>query len=560
MLVRFPPPHVRRRIVVQGPQVVPADEPVHFLAVDLRCVVIGRRSEPVAFLRARRVDERPAVADQVNAVEHCFEGQAVVVTVPTAAILSDRSAINRHVIALVPHDENAALRKRCGRDGRRLFAFLPERRRGAPSKRPEDLGARPREAVDQLRHLPVRPHQPGDIAMVVDRLAAERQRTRIIGVADERDRAVGPHVGEREPRHVDDARAIIVRHRQPAGFPIPGGQEEELEHQPVVRNRRFEVDTVWQHLAGQLFTEQLPACFGPATRRRALAEKEAGEDHPDGVGREVVAVDVGAFEVALGEFPVEEQRAQEPALESLAGPRAAPVEHVKQPRPRQDPHGDFHRAGPVHPVRVRVALDPVFEDFARRAGALLVAGHEIRLPDGDQPLQSRDFPRDLHVARASEIRVVDVAHERVRPRHARFEVAVPVDGRPEIDGAGAEEVDAVRERGRRRMENPRRIARAGPLIVAFGDRTGRDGIQAIGEPRPDVCQARRVAPGEQRLGVEIPGAPRRAETIGLGVEFSQHALKDDSGRLPQNTAHPGDGVERHDLSLGCPAAVPERSD
>ena len=69
--------------------------------------MIRRRSKMVPFLDARRVEIGAAVGDEMDAVEHGLEGEAVVVTVSAASALPDRRAVDEYVITAVAHDEIA---------------------------------------------------------------------------------------------------------------------------------------------------------------------------------------------------------------------------------------------------------------------------------------------------------------------------------------------------------------------------------------------------------------------------------------------------------------------
>src|SRR5438552_14148398 len=104
---RLPLSDVGCRVVVKRPEIVPPHEPVHFFAVDLRGVVIGRRPETVPFLRAGGVHVRATVGDEMRALESRLEGQAVVVPVAAPSTLADWTAVDEDVIAIVPHDVEA---------------------------------------------------------------------------------------------------------------------------------------------------------------------------------------------------------------------------------------------------------------------------------------------------------------------------------------------------------------------------------------------------------------------------------------------------------------------
>ena len=72
----------------------------------------------------------------------------------------------------------------------------------------------------------------------------------------------------------------------------------------MVGGRDLEIDAVGEHLFGKLLGKDLPAPFPPGPGRLGVAEKQADEDQPGGVGDQVVAVDVGPFQMPGREISV----------------------------------------------------------------------------------------------------------------------------------------------------------------------------------------------------------------------------------------------------------------
>ena len=164
--------------------------------------------------------------------------------------------------------------------------------------------------------------------MVVQVLAAERQRACVVGVAPERDRAVRPGVGHREARHRLHALAVRLRDVEAERLAVEGGEQEQLGDQAVVGDRGLEVDAVRVDLARDLIAQDRPGLRLPARRVPSLAEEQAGEGETRPVRRAVVAVHVRDLEVPVGEVAVQVERAQEALAKAGIRPGAAGVEHV----------------------------------------------------------------------------------------------------------------------------------------------------------------------------------------------------------------------------------------
>ena len=148
-------------------------------------------------------------------------------------------------------------------------------RRGAEG--PEHLARVPPEGLLQRRDVPGSADEPGEVAVVVEVLPAERQRASVVRIAPQRDRAVRPGVGRGEARHRPHALAVGLRDVETERLAIEGGQQEELGDQAVVRDRSLEVDAVRVDLPRDLVAQDRPGPRLPAPRVLALAEEEAGE-------------------------------------------------------------------------------------------------------------------------------------------------------------------------------------------------------------------------------------------------------------------------------------------
>ena len=201
--------------------------------------------------------------------------------------------------------------------------------------------------------------------------------------------------------------------------------------------------------AAEALDEQAPALVRPTT----LAQQETRKHKPGGVRREVVAVDLRPLEVSGDVVAVEPEHAEQPLTEGVVAPRRALAERADEPGQRDRAERGLHRHRPVHRPRVRVLLVPLDDRVAHGLGVALVAGELVRLPGGQEPLQARQLPRDLHVA-AFAVGVIDPRRVADRPPSSRDEVAAPVDRRGQVDRAGAQEVDSTRQRSVGGGEHP----------------------------------------------------------------------------------------------------------
>src|SRR5689334_1135342 len=107
---------------------------------------------------------------------------------------------------------------------------------------------------------------------------------------------------------------------------------------------------------------------------------------------------------------------------------------MEEKRPAYYPKCHFHGADPIDTTRIWVGLDPMFQDIAHSGRISLVTCEQVGLARGNKPLQSRNFPRELHIAGSLRIHEVDVAMIFSRPRKVDLVVFVPVDGSAKFQG------------------------------------------------------------------------------------------------------------------------------
>ena len=88
--------------------------------------------------------------------------------------------------------------------------------------------------------------------MVAERLAAERERPRVVGIAPGGRGSVRAGVRAREASHRLESFHVRPRHLQPEPAAQERRQEEQLGHEAVVRGGHLEVDAVGGHLAREL--------------------------------------------------------------------------------------------------------------------------------------------------------------------------------------------------------------------------------------------------------------------------------------------------------------------
>src|SRR5690606_5354043 len=138
-------------------------------------------------------------------------------------------------------------------------------------------------------------------------------------------------------------------------------------------------------------------------------------------------------------------------------PRLAAAAGMKEPRPRKHTESRFHRARPVDRGGTRIGRDPMLDQPTRSGRPAFVSSQPPCLTTGDNPLQARQLPWELHVAWAARIHVIDVSKVLRRPAEPGFIVLVPIDVIAEAKGTGTEEVNLVRERAVRRVDDARAV-------------------------------------------------------------------------------------------------------
>jgi len=104
----------RNGIIVELPQRVRAEKPIQLLVVDLNRVVERRATKSISPFSRRRVEIRPAVGDNVEAIQKQLETENVVVAVTTAITEPNGAAIDNHVREPRPENVKPSIGKRSG--------------------------------------------------------------------------------------------------------------------------------------------------------------------------------------------------------------------------------------------------------------------------------------------------------------------------------------------------------------------------------------------------------------------------------------------------------------
>ena len=349
-------------------------------SVDLRRVVRRGRAEAVAPFSRGRVHVAAGVDDDRPSVEPGLERQAVVVSVAAAAREPDRAAVDDDVRTGASEDVHA--RRREGARRQVGLRSVRQRRRPLGSEQPGDLGAWAGEERSGLLIAPRCADDARQVAVVARPLPAERKRPGVVVVAEDGRRAVRARDDRGKTRHRRDPLAVPRRHVEPHCLSVERRKQEELGHQPVIRDRRFEVDAVLVDLPRQLVEQDRPALGGPTLRFGSVAEEEAGKYKPSSVGGVVVAVHGRTFDVARDEPPMEVQVTQKRSAKLRVGGGFALPAGPEEPRPREDAKGRLHRDRPVGAERVRVVLDPVPERVSNGRREALLPCQEISLARG----------------------------------------------------------------------------------------------------------------------------------------------------------------------------------
>ena len=184
-------------------------------------------------------------------------------------------------------------------------------------------------------------------------------------------------------------------------------------------------------------------------------------------------------------------------------------------------------------LRVRIGVDPALEHRAHGLGVALFAREQVRLARRHQPLEPREIPGHLDVARVVRVHVGDVAHVAAWPGDARLEVPQPVDARPEIHRLGPEQPHAVGEGVLRGRQDPLFVARAQAPELG---RVGPGGVRRVGSRReagPQRVEVVRLARPQQPAEVEAARAPGGDVALGLDLRLEDRAASDHAWRLAQ---------------------------
>ncbi len=132
----------------------------------------------------------------------------------------------------------------------------------------------------------------------------ERKHAAVVGVPPIRDAAIGAAVGCGEFCHFLKPADVNVGHLHDQGAAVQCRQQEDFGHQPVVGGGDFEIDAVGKDLFRKLVGEDFPAPLLPFSGRVRIAEEKADDDKPGGIGDQMIAVDVGPFQMPCGEISV----------------------------------------------------------------------------------------------------------------------------------------------------------------------------------------------------------------------------------------------------------------
>ena len=134
--------------------------------------------------------------------------------------------------------------------------------------------------------------------MIIEVLLTQLLHPAVVGVADERHRTVGLCVGGHELEHAFESRPAFRRDADAGALERQIGGQKQLEHEAVIRSRRFVVDAVLVHLRQDLLGEDGVAGVEPAAAVGRIPEQDAEQNQPDTVAEIMVAVDVRGFEVS----------------------------------------------------------------------------------------------------------------------------------------------------------------------------------------------------------------------------------------------------------------------
>src|SRR5262245_35695539 len=204
---------------------------------------------------------------------------------------------------------------------------------------------------------------------------------------------------------------------------------EQLRHEPVIRNRRLVVGTVRQHLHLHLVLNRGASKSRPFLSQLETLEHGARELQPEQVAEKVVAGHlVCVLEVVEYEDGVIEERGVRARPERIVE-HSACAHELKANRPADNAQAHVHRARPVDADACWIGLDEVVELARDLDGEALVVRQVIRLAENRPMLAPRELPRvlDIGVPRAHFEKVpLLVGHPPGKPELAHG-VQIPVD-------------------------------------------------------------------------------------------------------------------------------------
>ena len=376
-------------------------EPVQLLAVDLDGVVRCRRPEPIPPFGRARIRVGPGVEEERDAGERCVERRDVVVAVAAAARRARRDRSRRRRGPRPPAGSaQPPSAKSCG-------PGPPSRRAPAAARAP--AARRPRRAGrPRVRRRPrLRPSSRRGSG---GRRAAARRAAALVRRRRRPRQGTSRQAACRRRRSAPSPRAGRGTGRAPKIEPAPKQrrQQEQLGHESVVGRRHLEVDAVGRHLARSARRRAATSPRSPsAPEPRPLPKKRPAKTIPAASASRWFPLTSESSRFRATKSPCRYTARRQPEPEGGIAPRVAAAERVEEPRQREDPDRGLHRARPVDALPVRVRLDPLLERVADDLRVRSSPVEQVRLAGGEQPLQARDLPGDLHVARPVELRVLD---------------------------------------------------------------------------------------------------------------------------------------------------------
>src|SRR5436190_4941168 len=134
------------------------------------------------------------------------------------------------------------------------------------------------------------------------------------------------------------------------------------------------------------------------------------------------------------------------AISERSFERTPRLEGADGPDPVDRSDGDFHRVHPIDAEPRRIGVDPALELTLELAREPLVAEDRCRSSKRQKLMSPTELPRDLCIAGIGKPRDFEILIEGGRwPAVTAFEVAMPVDVRPDRDWSRAEIVDESAE-------------------------------------------------------------------------------------------------------------------